>query len=120
MCQGVRNVTSSEIFVYLLIGYFNQIKLFNFNKNVVNRVAKTGFLRGSAKIEQKISCEDFYTLFMLNHQSQAHSVPTPPTPNTYSYLPFENSKFMVVRECNKEYQSQICNFISKNRLITYC
>ena len=81
---------------------------------------KNGFLHGSAKTELKIPCEDFYTLFMLNHHSQAHLTPTPPFPNTYSYLPFENSKFMVVRECSKEYQSQICNFISKNRLITYC
>ena len=82
MRQGVRNVTSSEIFVYLLIGYFNQNKLFNFNKNVVNRVAKNGFLRGSAKIELKISCEDFYTLFMLNHHSQAPPPPPPPPTKT--------------------------------------
>ena len=85
-----------------------------------SRVAKNAFLRGSAKIELAISCEDFYTNFMLNHHSKAHPAASPPTPNTYSYLPFENCKFMVVRKCNKEHQSQIFNFISKNRLITYC
>ena len=41
------------------------------NKNLVTlpriRVAKKWFLRGSAKIELKISCEDFYMLLLLNH-----------------------------------------------------
>ena len=74
------------------------------------------------EIELQISCEDFYTLFLLNHQAQAQPFSTfiPPTTNTYSYLPFENFIYVVVKECMKEYKSQICNFTNKNRLITYC
>ena len=32
--------------------------------------------------------------------------PAPSSFNVYSYLPFKNSKFLVVSECNKEYQTQ--------------
>ena len=45
------------------------------NKNLVTlpriRVAKKWFLRGSAKIELKISCEDFYMFLLLNHHFSA-------------------------------------------------
>ena len=39
---------------------------------VTNRVAKIWFLRGSAKTELKISCEDFYMLLLLKRHSSVH------------------------------------------------
>ena len=60
----------------------------------------------------------FYAKPLPKSPPNLHSCPLPPI--TYSYLPFKNSKFMVVKgtSLHKKYRSQICNFISKNRLIT--
>ena len=57
------------------------------------------FLRGSAKIELKISCEDFYTLLLLNHHSPP--TPPPPTPNTYSYLILKILNFWLLENVIK-------------------
>ena len=60
---------------------------------------KTGFFVGARKLNLKFPVKIFTCFCCLTTTHQ----PNPPTPNTYSYLPFKSSKFLFVKECNKEY-----------------
>ena len=60
---------------------------------------KNGFFVGARKLNLKFPVKTFTCFCYLTTTRQ----PAPSSLNTYSYLPFKNSKFVVVRECNKEY-----------------
>ena len=60
---------------------------------------KTGLFVSARKLNWKFTAKIFpcFCCLTISHH------PTATTPNTYSYFPFENRKFLVVRECKKEY-----------------
>ena len=63
---------------YFILKALFVLKIFRYLSRIFGhaRVAKKWFLWGSAKIELKISCEDFYILLLLSHHSQVrHSLP---------------------------------------------
>ena len=60
---------------------------------------KNGFFVGARKLNWKFRVKTFTCFCCLTTTRQ----PNPPTPSTCSYLTFKNSRFPVVRDCNKEY-----------------
>ena len=60
---------------------------------------KTGFFVGAWKLNWKFPVKTFTCFCCLTTTCQSN----PPTPKAYSYLPFRNSRFLFVRQCNKEY-----------------